>query len=104
NREMMVVPRGYDMLAPLMSVPTARRTVVVNFEQLLKFGVDQGASAIYLQAQNSPQLRMGGRVRNVERAPLKADELSAFIASIAPKSVVADLDRALAQGSTFSTS
>jgi twitching motility protein PilT len=47
---------------------------------------------------------MGGLIRNVEGAPLKADELSAFIASIAPKSVAADLDRALAQGSTFSTS
>ncbi len=76
----------------------------MNFEQLLKFGVDQGASAIYLQARNSPQLRMGGLIRNVEGAPLKAEDLSAFIASIAPKSVAADLERALAEGVTFSTS
>ena len=75
----------------------------MNFEQLLKFGVDQGASAIYLQAQNSPQLRIGGLIRSVEGAPVKADELSAFIASIAPKSVAGDLDRALAEGATFST-
>jgi len=77
---------------------------VANFEQLLKFGVDQGATAIYLQAQNSPQLRIGGLIRNVEGAPLQADELGAFIESIAPKSVAADLERELVHGASFSTS
>ena len=76
----------------------------MNFEQLLKFGVDQGASAIHLQAEASPQLRIGGLIRNVEGPPVKAEELRAFIASIAPKSVADDLDRSLADGSIFSTS
>ncbi len=76
----------------------------MNFEQLLKFGVDQGASAIHLQAESSPQLRIGGLMRNVEGSPLKADELKAFITSIGPKSVVDDIDRSLASGSIFSTS
>ena len=76
----------------------------MNFEQLLKFGVDQGASAIHLQAEASPQVRIGGLIRNVEGAPVKADELKAFIASIAPKSVGDDIDRSLAVGSIFSTS
>lgn len=76
----------------------------MNFEQLLKFGVDQGASAIHLQAESSPQLRIGGLIRNVEGPPVKADELRAFIASIGPKSVGDDIDRSLAAGSTFSTS
>jgi twitching motility protein PilT len=76
----------------------------MNFEQLLKFAVDQGASAIHLQAEASPQVRIGGLVRNVESSPLKADELKAFIASIAPRSVGDDIDRSLASGSIFSTS
>src|SRR3954451_13672527 len=76
----------------------------MNFEQLLKFGVDQGASAIHLQAETSPQLRIGGLIRNVEGSPLKGEELRAFLASIAPKSVAEDIDRSLAVGSVFSTS
>ena len=76
----------------------------MNFDQLLKFGVDQGASAIHLQAETSPQVRIGGLIRNVEGPPMKAEELRAFIASIGPKSVTDDIDRSIAVGSTFSTS
>jgi twitching motility protein PilT len=76
----------------------------MNIDQLLKFGVDQGASAIHLQAETSPQLRIGGLIRNVEGAPVKAEELRTFIASIGPKSVTDDVDRSIAVGSTFSTS
>jgi twitching motility protein PilT len=76
----------------------------MNFDQLLKFGVDQGASAIHLQAESSPQLRISGMIRNVEGPPLKADELRTFITSIAPKAVAEDLDRSLARGASFSTS
>ena len=49
-------------------------------------------------------MRIGGLIRNVEGPPVKADELKAFIASIAPKSVGDDIDRSLAAGSIFSTS
>jgi twitching motility protein PilT len=76
----------------------------MNFEQLLKFGVDQGATAIHLQAETCPQLRIGGRIRTVEGPPVKADELRAFIASIAPRSVDDDVVRKLPLGSSFSTS
>ncbi|MFI5455738.1 MAG: type IV pilus twitching motility protein PilT [Isosphaerales bacterium] len=76
----------------------------MNFEQLLKFGVDQGASAIHLQAEASPQLRIGGLIRNVEGPPVNAEELRAFITSIAPKSVADDIDRSLALGTSFSAS
>jgi twitching motility protein PilT len=74
----------------------------MNFEQLLKFGVDQGASAIHVQAEASPQVRIAGLVRNVEGPPVKAEELRAFIASIAPTSVGDNIDRSLAVGSIFS--
>jgi twitching motility protein PilT len=76
----------------------------MNFEQLIKFAVDQGASAIHLQAEASPQVRIGGLIRNVEASPLHADELKAFIASIAPKPLGDDIDRSLATGSIFSAS
>jgi twitching motility protein PilT len=76
----------------------------MNFDQLLKFGVDQGASGIHLQAESTPQLRIGGLIRNVEGAPVKADELRAFIASIAPKQLADDIDRLLTVGSVFSAS
>jgi twitching motility protein PilT len=76
----------------------------MNFEQLLRFGVGQGARAIHLQAEASPQLRIGRLMRNVESPPVGAEELRVFIASIAPKAVVDDLDRPLPLGSQFSTS
>jgi twitching motility protein PilT len=76
----------------------------MNFEQLLKFGVDQGATAIHLQVESTPQLRIGGLIRGVEGARIKGDELRELIASIAPKSVVDNLERAIAAGSVFSAS
>jgi twitching motility protein PilT len=76
----------------------------MNFEQLLKFGVEQQASSIHLQAESPPQLRIGGQIRNVEGAAVKAEELRAFIASIAPKPLADNIDRSLAEGSVFSTS
>src|SRR5579859_4387559 len=76
----------------------------MNFEPLLKFGVDQSASAIHLQAESPPQLRIGGLIRNVEGAAVKADELATFIKSIAPKSVCDGLDAAFVDGVVFSAS
>ena len=76
----------------------------MNFEQLLKFGVDQGASSIHLQAESVPQFRIGGLIRSVDGSSLKAEELKAFIVSIAPQTLAADIDRSLADGSVFSAS
>ena len=49
----------------------------MNFEPLLKFGVEQGAASVHLQAGSPPQLRIGGLIRNVEGAPLKAEDVRA---------------------------
>jgi twitching motility protein PilT len=76
----------------------------MNLEQLLKFGIDQGASSIHLQAESPPQLRINGLIRGVEGSSVKAAELKAFIASIAPKPVADDIDRSLGAGAVFSTS
>jgi twitching motility protein PilT len=57
----------------------------MNFDQLLKFGVDQGATAIHLQAGAPPQLRIGGLIRGVNGPALNGDELETFLTSIAPQ-------------------
>jgi twitching motility protein PilT len=74
----------------------------MNFESLLKFGVDQGATAVHLQAGSSPQLRIGGLIRNVEGAPLEADELGVFIKTLAPKVFAPDLGEATTPDRSFS--
>jgi twitching motility protein PilT len=74
----------------------------MNLEQLLKFGVDQGASSIHLLAGSAPQLRIGGLIRGVEGVAVKGEELKAFIAAIAPKRIADDIDGSLAAGAVFS--
>lgn len=74
----------------------------MNFEPLLKFGVDQGASAVHLQAGSPPQLRIGGLIRNVEGAPVGAADLEALLRSIAPSPPDGDLGGWLARGACFS--
>jgi twitching motility protein PilT len=73
----------------------------MNYESLLKFGIDQNASDIHLQAGGTPQLRIGGLIRNVEGPTLEAEGLRAFLSSIAPKAIAGDLDAALMRGARF---
>ena len=75
----------------------------MNYEQLLKFAVDQGASDLHLQAGSPPQLRIAGLIRSLEAPALAADELRQFLESIAPPGAAGDLDRAAAAGLGFST-
>jgi twitching motility protein PilT len=76
----------------------------MNFEELLKFAVDQGASDVHFQAGSSPQLRIGGLIRNVESPAIDCTALRQFTASIAPQVVAEDLDHALVRGAKFSKS
>src|SRR5208337_5521141 len=50
-------------LEPGMDLPWS---ATMNFEELLKFAVDQGASDIHFQSGSAPQVRIGGLIRNVE--------------------------------------
>jgi twitching motility protein PilT len=72
----------------------------MDFEPLLKFGVERGASAIHLQAGATPRLRIDGMIRGVEGKPLEAEGLRAFIAAIAPKGMAEEAERT---GASFST-
>jgi twitching motility protein PilT len=74
----------------------------MDLEELLKFAVDQGASDVHLQAGSSPQLRLGGLVRNVEGAAIDIDALRSFAASLAPRSIADDLSGAMVRGARFS--
>ncbi len=76
----------------------------MNFEELLKFAVDQGASDVHFQSGSSPQLRIGGLVRNVESPAIDVVALRQFAASIAPQAIAEHLDAALFRGARFSKS
>jgi twitching motility protein PilT len=76
----------------------------MNFEELLKFAVQQGASDIHFQSGSSPQLRIGGLIRNVEGPILDANSLRHFTASIAPAAIAENLDGAMIRGARFSGS
>ncbi len=76
----------------------------MNFEELLKFAVDQGASDIHFQSGSAPQLRIGGLIRNVESPAIDVIALRQFAASIAPQAIAEDLDGALFRGARFSRS
>src|SRR5262249_55012269 len=74
----------------------------MNFDQLLKFAVEQGASDIHLQTGASPLLRIGGLIRVVESQPVSAEELRSFILSIRPGLTAGSLTAAMVQGLDFS--
>ena len=42
----------------------------MNFDQLIKFAVEQNASDLHFQTGASPLLRINGQIRNVESPPL----------------------------------
>ena len=41
----------------------------MNFDQLIKFAVEQGASDLHFQTGAAPLLRINGQIRNVESPP-----------------------------------
>jgi twitching motility protein PilT len=77
---------------------------IMNFEELLKFAIDQGASDVHFQAGSPPQLRLAGLIRNVEGPVIDLIALRQFAASIAPQAIAEELDGALFRGARFSKS
>jgi twitching motility protein PilT len=74
----------------------------MNFDQLIRFAVEQGASDVHLQTGASPLLRINGLMRTVESPPVGADDLRHFILSIKKGLTAEQLDRALVEGLDFS--
>jgi twitching motility protein PilT len=73
----------------------------MEFLQILRFGVEQSASDIHLQAGLPPRIRMGGVIRTMDLPAIKDDELRQFIGSMAPARMQADLDDRLIAGLDF---
>ncbi len=70
----------------------------MNFDQLIKFAVEQNASDLHFQTGAAPLLRINGQIRNVESPPLTNEVLRRFILSPRPKMTADELDLQLVQG------
>ena len=74
----------------------------MNFDQLIRFAVAQGASDLHLQTGASPMVRINGLIRVVESPPVSEEELRQFILSIGPGLTADALTAAMVQGLDFS--
>jgi twitching motility protein PilT len=74
----------------------------MNFDQLIRFAVEQGASDVHLQTGASPLLRISGQIRTVESPAITGESLRQFIVSIKPKLTLEHLDEVLVNGLDFS--
>ncbi|HRK32387.1 MAG TPA: PilT/PilU family type 4a pilus ATPase [Tepidisphaeraceae bacterium] len=77
---------------------------MIDLQGLLKFGVDNSASDIHIQAGLPPRVRIGGVMRAVTLPPPDDDTVRKFIASLAPPRMQEDLDQRLIDGMDFSHS
>ncbi|MGA9922625.1 MAG: ATPase, T2SS/T4P/T4SS family [Isosphaeraceae bacterium] len=75
---------------------------LINFDQLIKFAVEQNASDLHFQTGAAPLLRINGQMRNVESPPLTNEVMRQFILSLRPKMTADELDLQLVQGLDFS--
>jgi twitching motility protein PilT len=74
----------------------------MNFDQLIRFAAEQGASDVHLQTGAAPLLRINGQIRTVESPPVANQDLRQFILSLRPKLTAQDLDRIIVEGLDFS--
>jgi len=76
----------------------------MTIDQLLKFAVDQGASDLHLQTGSPPMLRIVGQIRELEVAALSDEQVRQYIRAIGPRTIIDDIDAAMARGHDFSYS
>jgi len=95
-------PRGSDRLKPHVGFTRHILEHLINFDQLIKFAVEQNASDLHFQTGAAPLLRINGQMRNVESPPLTNEVLRQFILSLRPKMTADELDLQLVQGRDFS--
>ncbi len=74
----------------------------MDFDQLIRFGVEQGASDVHLQTGAAPLLRINGQIRTVDAPPVAGPALRQFILSIKHGLTPEQLDRAMYEGLDFS--
>jgi twitching motility protein PilT len=76
----------------------------MTIDQLLKFAVEQGASDLHLQTGTTPHLRINGQVREIEVPPLTDGQVRQYVRAIGPRTIIDDIDAAMARGHDFSYS
>ncbi len=74
----------------------------MNFDQLIRFAVEQNASDVHLQTGAAPLLRINGLIRSVESPPVSDQELRQFIVALKPKLTLDQLEAAMVPGLDFS--
>jgi twitching motility protein PilT len=76
----------------------------MTIDQLLRFAVEQNASDLHLQTGSPPRLRIAGQVRELETPPLTDEQVRNFIRAVGPRTIIDDIDEAMAKGHDFSYS
>jgi twitching motility protein PilT len=74
----------------------------MNFDQLIRFAVEQGASDLHFQIGASPLLRINGLIRAVEAPPVTDQDLRPFILSLKPGLTHESLPEDMVEGLDFS--
>jgi twitching motility protein PilT len=74
----------------------------MDFDRILSFAVQNGASDVHLQAGSPPMLRVAGQLRQVNADAIDADAILAFLAGIHTDGIVDALDGMLSRGLDFS--
>jgi twitching motility protein PilT len=74
----------------------------MDFQMLMRFAAERGASDIHIQAGISPKLRIQGTLHTVDQPVVSDELLHQFIASIAPARLRENLDDRLLAGLDFS--
>lgn len=74
----------------------------MDFQQLLKFAVDNGASDIHLQAGSPPVIRIAGNMRTTTTPALTDEQVRGFVVSMMPERLRTAADRDIVRGIDFS--
>jgi len=74
----------------------------MDFQMLMRFAAERGASDIHIQAGLSPKLRIQGTLHTVDQPAVTDELLHQFITSIAPARLRENLDDRLSAGLDFS--
>lgn len=74
----------------------------MDFDRVLRFALDHGASDIHLQADAPPMLRLGGHIRVIEGEQVTEEAMQSFLQHIVPRHLAEDLAGAAVRGLDFS--
>jgi twitching motility protein PilT len=74
----------------------------MEFPELLKYAVEQGASDLHIQADRSPMLRVSGKMKTIDSPSLTSDDIAQYLTEIAPEEMRGDVRKSARGGLDFS--